>query len=98
MRSSFSRAARRSSTLSAAISDLAWLIASLCATLRFMVGDLLAEAITQIAATLHALESDAGQVILFLVHGQFGLAHPFRHFVSIFFLLLFQQMLIGDGN
>ena len=56
------------------------------------------EAFAQVAIAFHALQGGAGQVVLFLVDGQFCLAHPLRHFVFIFFLLFFQQVLVGDGN
>ncbi len=35
---------------------------------------------------------------MFLVHGELCLTHPLRHFVFIFFLLSFQQVLVGDSD
>ena len=66
--------------------------------MRLLVGDLFREAFAQVAITLHPLQGGAGQVVLFLVHGEFRFTHPLRHFVFIFFLPFFQQVLVGDGN
>ncbi len=44
------------------------------------------------------MQSSASQVVLLFVDGQFGFAHPLRYLVFIFFLLSFQQMLVGDGD
>ncbi len=48
--------------------------------------------------SLEAVERGAGQIVLALVHGGFGLAHPVFAGLLVFTPLLFQHVLVGDGN
>ena len=66
--------------------------------LGFLVFDLLREAGAHLAIAFHAEQGGAGQVVLLLVDGEFGLAHPFLHFVVVLLFLFFEQVLIGDGD
>ena len=45
-----------------------------------------------------ALECGAGEIVLLLLDGEFGFAVPLLHGVLMFFLLLVQKMLVGDGD
>ena len=56
------------------------------------------EVVAQFSIALHPQQRGARQVVFFLVDGEFGLAHPFGDFLFVFFLLFFEQVLVGDGN
>ena len=66
--------------------------------LRLLIVDLLGEALAQIAIAFHPLQGDAGEVILFLVHGQLRFAHPFGDFIFVLFLFFLQQVLVGNRD
>jgi hypothetical protein len=66
--------------------------------LSFLVFELLREVRAQVAITLDAKQSGAGQVVLLLVDGELGLAHPFLDLVVVFEFLLFEQVLVGNGD
>ena len=52
----------------------------------------------QFAIAFDAQQRRARQVVFFLVDGEFGFAHPFRHFAFVLFLFLLEQVLVGDLN
>ena len=66
--------------------------------LCLLVGNLLREVLAEFAKAFHAQQRGAGQVVFFFVDGEFGLAHPLGHFVFVFFLLFFEQVLVGDRD
>src|SRR5712691_4568133 len=66
--------------------------------LHFLIRKLLLETATELAVALDTLQRGARQIVLLLVDGEFGFAHPLRHFVLVFFSLFFQQVLVGDRD
>jgi hypothetical protein len=49
-------------------------------------------------ASLIAVKSRAGEIVLRFIDGDFGLAHPVLCDVILFALLLFEHVLVGDGD
>ena len=56
--------------------------------------DFFAEVVRKVLVTHSALDRGAGQIVLLLVHGKLGFAHPFSVFVFVLFLLFPQQVLV----
>src|SRR5215813_3768231 len=66
--------------------------------LRLLIRHQRVEAPRHLLVAHRALEGCTREIILFLVHGQFGFAHPFGLFLRVLFLLFFQHVLVGDGD
>ena len=63
-----------------------------------LVFELLCEAVGQVLMTQAARECGAGKIVLLTVDGEFRFTMPLLHGVLMFFLLLVQKMLVGDGD
>ena len=66
--------------------------------MSLLVGDLLREVAGQFAIAFHAMQRGSGEVVFFFSDGELGLARPFRGLFFVFFLLPFEQVLVGDGD
>jgi hypothetical protein len=60
-----------------------------------VVGYLLIEIVGKQLEAHRSLERSTRQVVVLLVDGQLGLAHPFHMVLSVFVLFLFEQVLVG---
>ncbi len=66
--------------------------------LRLLIGDLLIEAVGQLLEAHRTLQRGARQLVVLLVDGQLRLAHPVGVLLGVVFLLLLQQMQIGERD
>src|SRR5215813_933267 len=66
--------------------------------LRLLIRHQRVEAPRHLFVAYRALEGRAREIILLLIHRQFGLAHPFGLFLRVLLLFFFQHVLVSDGD
>ncbi len=66
--------------------------------LRGLIVHLFAVADGKLLRGLEAVERGAGEFVMRFIDGDFGFAHPFLPGVFVFFQLLFEHVLVGDGD
>ena len=63
-----------------------------------LIFELLRETCSKLLTAQTSLQSGASQIVLLLLHGEFGFAVPLVHGVLMFFEFLLQKMLVGDRD
>ena len=66
--------------------------------LGFLVFNLLREVGGHLTIAFDAKQGGAREIVVFLVNGELGFAHPFLHFFVVLHFLFFEQVLVGDGD
>ena len=66
--------------------------------LHGLVGHLVREVLGQGLIAERSLNGRSRQIVLLLIHRQFGLANPLGRFLLVLLLLLFEQVLVGDRD